>query len=386
MARKYPETSLVFLISDMFGIEVDSEDFSILFDQTLSYLTDGVTAFEYQHTIKPFCLGTQHSAKVFRLQLHATRYVALKLKLYVYTLGSERSACADRAKAIAKSLGISNCDALRIFKCWNANQKFRARIKRYVSALSKTGALVSEVLTEHYLDNWFSLNIYSKVYSYIKFITYSKLRFIAKSSNVEFCDLHNDLLYKVTQSYYSVVPTLMVEAHVVNYLKRAAHNHAMNMIKAETTQKRGRLVNSGRDRENNRLFTLQVVSENQRMPNADGETSSYEEVDIGVTEKFDLQISVNQILTSLDRRSKKYRLLTILMGTEDAGFTEWLRARNHCSPLHDCCDVQDRLPARAFNALLSDFLNVSEDRVNVFLFKVKHALALNDTAPTLLAA
>jgi len=386
MARKYPETSLVFLITSMFGIEVDSEDFSILFDQTVSYLTDGITAFEYQHTIKPFCSGTEHSAKVFRLQLHATRYLSLNLKLYAYTLGVNRSVDTDGAKTAAKALGIPNCDAARIFKCWNANQKFRARIKRHVSSLSKTGIPASTLLTEQYIDNWFSNCIYAKVYSYIKFITYSKLRFIAKSSNVEFCDLHNDLLYKITQSYYSITPTTMVEAHVVNYLKRVAHNHAMNIIKAETTQKRGRLVNSGRDRENNRLFTLQVVSENQRIPTSDGELPSYEEVDTCVTEQFDLQISVSQILTSLDRRSKKYRLLTILMGTEDQGFTEWLRSRNQCNQSQDNCDVQDRLTPRAFKALLSDFLNVSEDRVNVFLFKVKHDLALDDPAPTLLAA
>jgi DNA-directed RNA polymerase specialized sigma24 family protein len=212
-------------------------------------------------------------------------------------------------------------------------------------------------------------------------LTYKKLRFIAKSSNLELADLHNDLLGKVLSSFYSLVPIVLPDAHVVNYLKRVAHNHAINMIMRETTQKRGRLVNGGLDHENNRTFTLLVESENQMRLGLDGEQTAYDDRYTGdeTILNFELKFSVSEILNRLNSRGKKYRLLTILMGHEDTEFTQWLRARSKCGSDIDNVDIQNKLSATEYNKLVSEFLHVSEDRVNVFLFGLRKDLALDSS-------
>lgn len=372
-----PKTSLVFLVSDSFNVKIDGEEFDHLYGYTLSYMTKGITAFEYQDLIKPYCEGRDFSAKVFRLRLHTSKYMSLTMKLFMMLLSSTRSVSLERVKSLTADLGIHIVDAKRMYALWTAQPKFRARLKADVHAIPEAN---KHLLDDKELTRYFE-SMYASVMKYVKYVTYSKLRFIAKSSNLDLADLHNELLSKVLQTYYTLVPIVLPEAHVVNYLKRAAHNHAINMIKMETTQKRGRLVNVGLDHEKNRVFSLRMVSENQMTLTPEMAELSYDEIHNDGSNsmaQFELEFSVAEILTKLQQRSKKYRLLKILMGTEDEQFTEWLRARGRCSAHHDNVDVQTKVSVKEFNCYLSEFLHVSEDRVNVFLFELRKDLAIDD--------
>ena len=371
----YPSNSLVHLISDSFSTSPDTDDFNRLYGYTLSYLSKGTTAFEYQEIIKKFCAGQSFSAKVFRLRLHTTKYIALTLKLFILRLSSTRSTSTDEAKAIGKELGVCNSDAKRIYEFWGTHRKFKARLKSLYRAIPKESRIY---LLDSELQKYFAA-IYASVYKYVKYITYTKLRFIAKSSNLELADLHNDIITKVLQTFYALVPIVTPEAHVVNYLKRAAHNHAINIIKTETTQKKGRLVSTGFDHENNRTFSLLMVSENQMAATVDSENTPYDEVHNDGTNSlanFELEFSVAEILTKLKQRGKKVRLLKILMGNEDQEFTDWLRLRGKCTPESDNVDVQNKVAIKEYNMLVSEFLHVSEDKLNVFLFSLRKDLAL----------
>lgn len=368
-------SSLAHMICRSFGVEVDSEDFLVLYSQSISYLTKGISAFQFQYIIKPYCKGTGYSAKTFRLKLHESRYLCLNLKLFLLRIARLKSVTISLVKELASELHIKVIDAKRMLQVWQQHPIFRKRMKAESRSIPKDQLYL---LTEKGLNLFFS-EVYADVYRYIRFLTYRKLRFIAKSSNVELTDLHNDLLSKVVQAFYALVPIEKTTAHVINYLKRVAHNHAMNIIKTETSLKRGRLVNVGTDKDNARVFSLLMVSENQMALPADGDTSSYDEIHGGTSnnlEKFELEFSVSEILSKLQQRSKKYRFLQILMGHEDTEFTAWLQVRKIATKSEDNVDVQMKLSAADFNKLLSEFLNVTESKVNSFISKLRRDLAL----------
>ena len=373
------QSSLSHTICRAFGVEIDSEPFLILYSQSVSYITKGISAFQFQHTIKPYCKGTGFSAKDFRLKLHESRYLCLNLKLFLLRIALHKSVSLDMVKELAAELQVKVVDAKRLLQVWQQHPIFRKRLKAEARALPKD---MTYLLTEKGLNLFFS-EIYGDVYKYIKFLAYKKLRFIAKSSNIELTDLHNDLLSKVVQAFYALVPIEKTPAHVINYLKRVAHNHAMNIIKTETSLKRGRLVNTGGDTHNSRSFSLLMVSENQMTPTGDGGESSYDEVHGGTSnnlEKFELEFSVSEILSKLQQSSKKYRFLKILMGHEDTEFTVWLQTRKYAGRNEDNVDVQMKLSATEFNKLLSEFLNVAESKVNLFISRLRKDLALPSVA------
>lgn len=369
------QSSLAHTIVRAFGVELDSEEFLIIYSQSISYLTKGISAFQFQYIIKPYCRGTGYSAKAFRLKLHESRYLCLNLKLFLLRMARLKSVTLDVVKELATELSIKVIDAKRMLQVWKQHPIFRRRMKAEARAIPRDQTYM---LTEKGLNLFFS-EIYGDVYKYIKFLAYKKLRFIAKSSNVELTDLHNDLLSKVVQAFYALVPIEKTQAHVINYLKRVAHNHAMNIIKTETSLKRGRLVNVGLDKDNARVFSLLMVSENQMALPEDGSDSSYDEIHGGTSnnlDKFELEFSVSEILNKLQVRSKKYRFLQILMGHEDAEFTAWLQVRKVAGKNEDNVDVQMKLSTADFNKLLSEFLNVAEAKVNSFISRLRRDLAL----------
>ncbi len=373
-----PKTSLAGIICNVFGIELDSEEFYVLFGQSVSYITKGITAFKFQHFLKPYCKKIKTSAKVFRLMLHKTKYLSLDMKMFMLRMARVKSVTLDVVKALTKEFDLWIIDAKRIVEVWKTQNVFRARLKKVAKAIPKDGA---HLLTHAGLKVVFN-RLYPKVYKYIKYITHKKLSFLIRSTNQTPADFHNELLEKVVQAFYSQVPIMKEDAHMINSLNLTAHNHMVNIIKAETSLKRGRLVAAGVDRNGMPRYELLCAAENQRAVKADtSENLDYTDVDTGNDmQKFELQFSVSEILSKLETRSKKHRLMLLLMGTEDVEFSNWLRAKKVATKAEDNVDVQVRVSVAEFNRLVSAFLHVSETNTNVFLLKLRKQLALPEKA------
>lgn len=368
------DTSLALTIFQKLNLEDDSDKFTEAYAYCLSYLTNGITAYQFQEVIKPY-LPKGISAKVFRLFLMGCKYNYFTLKLFVLQLTTVRRGDRVSALALAKKTGVTLKDAKLIFTLWDCSPNFKRRIKTWAGGLPKNSDLSLKGLEKD-----FSTNIYPDVLKKIKGITYTKLRFICKASNLDHSDLHNELSLKALQAYYKIVPDARGTLFTINYVKQAVHNHAMNLIQSATTQKGGRLVNTGVDRNNNRVFSLLEVSENQ-MPGSlrtstDGdssdfalETQSWCATD--PTESLENEITVSTLLDKYKFKAKKSRLLHILMGVTDDEFTLWLSSRKLCSPLEDNSDLQERISSTDFRKLISQFLHVNDDKVNIFLTQLQ---------------
>jgi len=373
--------NLTNLICETFETTKGTDTYNHVFVYSLSYLTGGYTAFELQALVKPFCVGT--SAKEFRLKLLEHRPIYFGLKLFLLNLSVINRPDFTDFKAIVRKVGVDQVDARQAYRVWGDQSKFRARLKRVARKVSRFMPL-----TEGYATELFA-RVYPHVLSYVKSITYRKLRFIARSSNFCLADLHSELMLKVVQAFYKLVPADRTEAFVINYLRRVAHNHAMNLIQFSTTQKRGRLLKVGTDGDNNPIFSLTVMSENQLnvTSNPDKEIK-YE--DLGESddqiEKFELTFSIVQLLDKYRARAKKFRFLLILMGQEDSDFTEWLQRRGLLGKAGSTnADLQMELSPDEYLHWVCKFMHVRQDSANVFLLKVRKELGF-DYGTTLKAA
>lgn len=359
------QDSLTKIISTKLGMKIDSVEFNCVYEFTLSYLTKGLTAFEYQKRIKSYIHKQDMSAKVFRLYLLKSKYTSFVLKLFILRLVELPVRDFNATCDLAAEFKIKISDVRRIHKVWTQNLKFRTRIREWYSQLPPETILSVVLLEQH-----FSSDIFPIIAKRIKSVTYRKLRFIARSSNLDLADLQNELSIKAIQIFYREFPSIKSVAHVINYIARAIENTAINIIHEATSLKKGRIVCTGVDSHSDRVFSLLMVSENQ-MPtlNATGLTPySIQDQEANDTlVSLDNEICISTILSKYNIRSKKHRLLLILMGTVDEQFTLWLRSRKVLKSHEDNSDLQERLTPHQFRKLLSQFLHVSDDKVNIFL-------------------
>lgn len=366
---KTPKGSLCHLIAESFGFETTSAEFYAVFAHTVSYITRGTDYAAYQDRIRPFCRGLDFSPKDFRLRLHVNEYMSLAIKLYVLRLGKTRSVTQADAKKYRDEYKLFNCDAKALFKFWQHQRKMRKRIRTEAREYDVGTHLNMQVLKQ-------TLHMVLKpVSKYVKSFTYRKLRFLCESQNTELRDMHADLLIDVVSAFHKLMPCTMEPAHVVNYLKRSAHNSGINRIEAGTSLKGGRLVGN-KDRDGNwGAATLLVMSENQMRVSADADPVSYEELaGHSPIETVDIEHSVETIVSSVKPGGKKYRFLTILMGDHCDKFTNWLQSRKHCTPKESNTDLQDRIEPARFNMLLGRFLGVDNDKVERFMQKLRTSL------------
>lgn len=354
------------------NVAADSDDHVYAYAESLLYIAGAASAFAYQRLIKKYC--TAVSAKKYRLALQGDRYTNLILKLYMLRLVVCKIRREDKAKELASQLSVSDADASVIWLLYKTNSWFRKELVASARTLSSK----TETLCQHGVQRTFN-RVFPSVHKYIKHIVYKKLRFLVKSTNTDFQDFHQDLSAKVSQAFYSLVPIEHTDAYITNYLKRAAHNHAINIIKSETTQKRGRLINVGVDSRNAQQFSLLCVSENQMAPvlDADGNPLSPDAADESAcAEKFELRFSIGEILSKVQKQTKKYRFLTLLLGEEDTHFTQWLRQNKLCNTTEDNVDVQTRETPSAYTSYIARFLQVSRNKVETFFQKLRSQLAL----------
>lgn len=359
------------LICATFDTSSRTDLYKTVFSYAISYLSGGYSAFEFQALIKPMCTTT--SAKVFRLSLLKHKNIHFGIKLVLLELSLISKPSRQDFRAILKRVDVDSYDASQAYAIWQTQPSFRRRLAKDARRMNRVRDLSEEETVKVFN------RVYPAILSYIKFISYKKLRFVAKSSNCELTDLHSELTLKVAQAFYRLLPSDKTESYITNYLKRVAHNHAMNMIQSNTTKRSGRLVNLGVDSNDNNIFSLIVVSENQlNVASVGDEQVSYEHLGEDTQmEKFELSFSLVQLLDKYKSKQRKYRFLQILTGVHDEAFTEWLVQNKRCKPTETNVDTQMTTSADTYLNWLCAYMHIGQSSANVFLLKVKKELGFD---------
>ncbi len=362
--------SLTELIESKFNVVSETEEFNLVFKQSLLCLTKAIGAFAFQHSVKQVSKNRSNrkdvlSAKDFRLSFF-NHYFGISLKLFTLRLGKYKSVSQDIVKGLAAEYKVKRCDAIRVYRLWKSDRSFRVAIKKESGKFAKTSNQWSE--TE--LSKLFCM-MEPKLRAYAKRFVRLKLRFVAKSNNIPFDDLVNEVMCHVWQRFCYLVPSDREPLHLLNTLKTSIVNAVNNMCDEYTSQKNGRLVGDGKD-----SFSLIVVSENQ-LNNVDesGDELGYDSLaSSNPFTKLELSMSVEQVVHKT-KSSKQVRLLFILMGRYDEEFTLWLRNIGVCNAVDDNTDLQVNMQPRNFNRLLSRFLKVPFDKTDSYLSRVGKQIA-----------
>ncbi len=364
--------NLTKLVCSCFNTEVGSDEYHHVFIYSVSYLSGGYTAFEFQKMVKPFCVDM--SAKAFRLKLFSIKRIHFGLKLMLLKLSRKPDSTFGDYKRIVETTDVDPEDAKQAYRIWREQEQFRKRLARQARRIARVTSI-----TERSVRDQFE-RIHDDVERYVKFLTYKKLRFISSSNNMDWRDITGEIMLKVVHALYRICPTDKSDAYVTNYLKRVAHNHAMNMIKAYTTHKRGRLVQVGTTAKGLPIFSLSVVSENQiTAVNESGEPIAYDELGErhNPMDEFELSFSVTQVLNRYRATARKYKFLRLLMGHDDKEFTEWLHQNGLAKRDDTNSDVQLRVDSEAYLSMVCRYLCVKREKAKVFLLKVKNELGLS---------
>lgn len=366
----------------LMDIEQDSSDMYYVLAESVLYLLrvpkyddnsgrqNG--AFVYQKVIKPWCSGI--SAKEFRLKLHDYRNIGLGIKLLVLWQARQRGLKMGDMLDKAASLGICQRDAVSLYYLFVECSWYRREVKGALSLLPKNC-----IFDSYEAIDAFYVSIEPVVMKKIKAITYRKLRFLADSNNEPLSEYHSTLSEHVVKVLHKIVPTEKSAEYIVNYIKQSVHNHAINLIKYGTSQKRGRLKDNGLDKNNiRRSASLQVVSFNQMTPviGSDGTVLTPDAADtVDTAARFEAEFCISEILDRYKHTTKRYRLITILLGEHDAEFSQWLRSKSLLCAGLDNTDFQASTSADQYNRLLAEFLGVSHRKVERFLASIGDLLA-----------
>lgn len=332
----------------------------------LRFITGIDDAYACQHSLKEAVdfKRSNHSAKTFRLALLDIAYMRLNLKFYASRLALKR-VTLDQAYELAKHYSIPECDVSLVHSFSN---KVRHEVKTHKNFAEHTADTYStEALRSVYA-------LYDRIYpSLIKFIrarTFAKLRFISKSSNVEFHDFHIDLVCKSLQVYLKLMPTSQSDAYIENYIKRALSNHINNMIKHNVCEKRKRLAKGKADGFGGNNFDLIVVSENQLAIGENGEVVSYEDMQSTDTDDqnrlFDDKVLCSQIFKRYGTTKTRRKVLELLSGIEDVEFTEFLKRRRLATAKRELESNDEH-----FIPAICEFLKIEENTVRQFITKIR---------------
>jgi len=314
----------------------------------------------------------KESSKVFRYALTENCYFALNLKMFIYEYTTRLLSPTknrDAVKACIKKFGIKKADFMLFLRFYD--NKNNRRITKAVFREYKKQVIPSpkEVRAN------FSL-MHEVLLKYCRTLTFKKLTFIVNSNNMSPQDMHYELIYKALKTYYLMLPTNKDDLYILNYIKRAIHNHAMNTIQKFKFAKRDRLQGI-LEADGSYTFNMQTVSENQIRVSGNGGLT--EEIDTGAIvngstidksyEEHDSKATIKKLIRMY--KNKKRRLLQLIVGEYDEDFTDFLHRCKKVSKRTNNVELYDT-NIEEYKTQACNYLNIERDACDRFLKHVYH--------------
>lgn len=355
------------------GIDPQSPDGKRLIEESILCLAGVNTAFDFQHNVKSIDLTrTGMSGKDLRLSLVEKSYFNLNVKFAALFLALSPT----NADAYVKVQAYLSNEDIHAFREIFSRRKVKARVKQHcinhhlsLHDVSIKAMTIQVKLFDQYI---------SKLNKHIKYKVYSKLSFVSRAENTPLADLHSEVMCKVLRAYHQLIPTKTSEAYILNYLRASSTKCVLNMIKAHTTGKRGRMVKGAADGFGGFDWDIVCESENQHRPQPanEGPEYSYESVTNTVsneeTRHVESAIMYDRLLSRYIGR--KRAALEIMAGKNDDGFTAYLRKKKSIKDVDDHSDYQRRVSHVTFLNSIADYLGVIREAFMRFISSIGSVL------------
>lgn len=336
------------------GIDPQSHDGQRLIEECVLCLSGVNSAFDFQRNVKTIDLEpTGMSGKDVRLGLMEHCYLTVNVKYAALFL----ALVPNNADAYIKLQPyLSACD-IALFRNLFSRRSFKSNVKSYAVGRGMCARDVSIVAMRRDIKAFDGY--LEKATRHIKSRVRKKLSFVIKAENNTNNDFAGDLTCKVLRAYYSLIPTKQPDAYIVNYLRRSASNETSNLTKKHTTGKRGRMIATGDDGYGGQNYEVVCRSENQTFKGAEGE-SEFDMLmgtqTVDSTPTIDSSILMSRLFGKF--KGRKLKILEILSGHVDEGFTRFLKRKNKLGRGIDHTDYQRRVPHQTFLNTLAEYLCV----------------------------
>lgn len=277
----------------------------------VSYLLKTCSASEFHRQLKQFDRSANSCTRIkaLRMLLKRSAYTVQNLRAFLY--GVLRHGNATQINRFASTYCITrndvrNCTIPLILGDTDLIEHAKSVDAKSVMDLEHINARFSSFVPE--------------LLKFAKARVSYKLYFISTSCNEEINDLVSDVMTKIVESYYWMMPCPQSDEYVLNYLRRSILNHVNTMIEFYKANKRSRLVED----ETRTNFNLVVVSENQSMDLLDELVQSVEQE---TDESVDNRLVALSIIRAYRGRPKAMTFISLLMGKPNDVFTKWLKQR-----------------------------------------------------------
>lgn len=280
-------------------------------------------------------------------------YLFHKIKKVELRQALRELGCLDHLKYLENAYVIKNCKLFIYALTYNPNadpenygvSKYLDSCKAYAKTLQLEGycrpwKLKKLVRIEH--------ELLPELKPFIgKFIS-RKMSFLIKSYGLTRHDLQHELILKGLQSLYQHYPFFESEKHIINVVKRAIHNHGIDIIYKYTRKKNNRLENkdgvfSQRNIDIEDCITLEAPTPFQ---------SRY----------WEEKRTLDQLSLNLSKRGALF--LSLARGEFNKDFSEYLGKDNR--------DATDNY--KSYMKKVSKFLNLDNNQVNNFYKKLRKHL------------
>ena len=251
---------------------------------------------------------------------------------------------------------LESTSARSIARRWGVTRKdLREGLRLPRTFMRLLGNLPYDAMTLHQFQT-LQATVCTTTEQWRKKFAYRKLRFVYQSNGMEQSDIVHELMVHGLRSLGVTYPRLDSELHAINIAKRSMHNQGMTIIKAATTEKSRRIVNTQGGFEAV-VTPITDIQANTLPCNAASQAFV----------NLDLKDLEQQILGNLS--GKKRLFVELLGGRPNLSFDAFLGTRRK-RDIHSE-NAFDKLSRTAHIELIAEFIQVPADRCYRLLDKIK---------------
>lgn len=200
---------------------------------------------------------------------------------------------------------------------------------------------------------------------YLKKYIHKKLKFLTFSGYSDVEDIYFELQYAGVMGLYKMYPVFDSRLHLTNIFKRSIQNFGCNLIKHHTTQGRSVLDRQADGRFQSRKMSLDSLVSAYSTVEGDYSLSGEDE-DINSLSYEDVnnKLAVRKVLTKVTNKEK--RLLILLKGNYDKGFSSYLHKKGHSD--------SDELFDKMLKSGIHKYINLAANYLNMGIYDAHSCL------------
>jgi len=203
--------------------------------------------------------------------------------------------------------------------------------------------------------------------AFVRKFVYRKMRFIYEMHGQDPDDICKELTADSLQAAMFMYPRIESMEHLMNIVKRTAHNSGINYIEKYTTKGRGRLRSGAKPNEDSRVV-IPMSSPEAKDFLATDENGTH--IDGKSYDSFTTRISVERVTSKYS--GKKRHFIKLLSGEFDKEFSEYLKARK---VRYENDDYFGRVDFKTYMQTALAFLEVPEESGIKFVNKLRSKLS-----------